>query len=269
MSRIQAVFERLAEEKRAGLAAFITACDPDFSTSLDIAKALIEAQCDLIELGMAFSDPMAEGKVIQASSARALSAGATMKKNFELVEHIRLFDSQTPIIFMGYSNPIFHYGFERWAQDAQKAGADGAIIVDLPPEEDGVLRDAAKDCGLAIIRLVAPTSQNRLDMLINHAQGFLYYISVKGITGASAPDFLQVRDNIALIRQKTTLPIALGFGIKSVDDSKQAALLADLVVIGSALIDSFADKEDKAKACFDFVQKHRQAIASIVKSPLQ
>lgn len=268
MNRIEELFKNLTKQKRAGFAGFITAGDPEIASSIKIAEALLAGGADLIEIGMPFSDPMAEGKSIQASHHRALKAGTTMEKVFEVVANLRKQNNSVPIILMGYYNPVFSYGVEVWAQAAAKAGADGAIIVDAPPEEDETLRQASKQYGLAVIRLIAPTSEKRLPLLLKAAQGFLYYVSITGTTGASKPDFEKVAKSINVLRKNTDLPIALGFGIKTPKDSANAAGIADLVVVGSALVDIIA-KSSSTDVCIQvkaFVKEHCKAIANVKKA---
>jgi len=266
MSRLASLFTRLHQEKRAGFVPFITAGDPDFATSLEIACALSRLEVDMIELGMPFSDPMAEGKAIQDSSARALAQGMTMEKLFTFLEQIRKQDQTTPIILMGYANPVFAYGIEAWVQEASRKGADGAIIVDLPPEEDQALRDMAHQHDFSIIRLFAPTSTERFAFLLETAQDFIYYVSITGTTGSRRPDFVKVRNKLEALRVQTTLPIALGFGIKTFEDSKQAAKIADLVVVGSALVEKIASGQDVVAQVEDFAKAHQAAIRQIRKN---
>ena len=211
---------------------------------------------------MPFSDPMAEGKAIQASSARALAQGMTMDKVFQLTHQLRADYNRVPIILMGYANPVLSYGVARFVSAAKAAGADGAIIVDLPPEEDHDLRRVAEKNNFAIIRLIAPTSGARLPFLLETARAFLYYVSITGTTGAERPDFDNVRVNIEKLRAQTALPIALGFGIKTPEDSKRAAQIADMVVIGSAFVEKIGAGQDIT----DFAKAHRAAIHSVKKS---
>jgi tryptophan synthase alpha chain len=240
--RIAARFAKLRAENRAAFIPFITGGDPNFEVSREILHGLPGAGADLIEVGMPFSDPMAEGKPIQASSLRALTNGQTMKKTFELVSGFRLRDSETPIILMGYANPIFAYGSQRFARDAAQAGADGLIIVDLPPEEDEELRLAAKSHGLAVIRLATPTSDDaRLETIVNGADGFVYYVSITGVTGAQSIAAGAATAKVQQIRRHTNLPVAVGFGIKTPADAAAIAKVADASVVGSAVVDSVAE----------------------------
>jgi len=236
--RIAARFRALKDQGRAGLVTFVTAGDPDPRTSLAILKALPAAGADIIEFGMPFSDPMADGPAIQASSLRALSAGGSMKTTLALVAAFRRDDPETPLVLFGYYNPIFQYGVPRFLRDAREAGADGLLIVDLPPEEDNELRDPAAAAGLDFIRLVTPTADDaRLSLILSRASGFVYYVSIAGITGTRAPDMGQVAENVARIRRHTDLPIAVGFGIRTADQASAVAARSDAAVVGSALVE--------------------------------
>jgi tryptophan synthase alpha chain len=238
-SRIDRRFAALAKEGRPALVAFITAGDPDYDNSLAIAKALPSAGADLIELGMPFSDPMADGPSIQASGLRALKAGQTMKKTLAMVREFRTGDSATPIILMGYYNPIYSYGNDRFLDDAKTAGVDGLIIVDLPPEADDELTIPALARGLNFIRLAAPTTDDkRLPRVLQNTSGFVYYVSITGITGAAAPDASKVAAAVKRIKGHTKLPIAVGFGVRSAAQAKAIGEAADAVVVGSALVEA-------------------------------
>jgi tryptophan synthase alpha chain len=240
--RIAARFAKLKAENRAAFIPFITGGDPSFEISREILHGLPRAGADLIEIGMPFSDPMAEGKTIQASSLRALTHGQTMKKTFELVRGFRATDADTPIILMGYANPVFAYGAQTFARDAAAAGADGFIVVDLPPEEDEELRLAAKSHGLAVIRLATPTSNDsRLATIVNGADGFVYYVSVTGVTGAQAIATDAAIAKLAQIRRHTDLPVAVGFGIKTPADAATIARVADAAVVGSSVVNSVVE----------------------------
>jgi tryptophan synthase alpha chain len=240
--RIAARFAKLKAENRAAFIPFITGGDPDFATSEEILLGLPGAGADLIEVGMPFSDPMAEGKPIQASSLRALQNGQTMVKTFALVRSLRAKDQDTPVILMGYANPVFAYGIEAFARDAAEAGADGLIIVDLPPEEDEELRLAAKAKGLAIIRLATPTSDDhRLKTIVDGADGFVYYVSVTGVTGGQSVVTAAAAAKVAQIRQHTSLPVAVGFGIKTAADAAQIAQVADAAVVGSSVVNAVGE----------------------------
>jgi tryptophan synthase alpha chain len=239
--RIARRFDALKQEGRAGLVTFVTACDPDPKTSLAILQGLPAAGADVIEFGMPFSDPMADGPSIQASSLRALGAGASMKVTLGLVAAFRREDAQTPIILFGYYNPIFQYGVERFLRDAREAGVDGLLVVDLPPEEDRELHDPALAAGLDFIRLVTPTTDDtRLARVLEAASGFIYYVSIAGITGTRAPDLADVGKKLERVRRLTDLPIAVGFGIRSAEQAAQVASMADAAVVGSALVEEVA-----------------------------
>lgn len=240
--RIAARFAALKDEGRAGLVTFITAGDPDPATSFEILKGLPAAGADLIELGMPFTDPMADGPAIQASSLRALKAGATMHKTLDLVRRFRATDDTTPIVLMGYYNPIYVYGVPRFITDALEAGVDGLIVVDLPPEEDDELCIPALDAGLHFIRLATPTTdEKRLPAVLAHTSGFIYYVSITGITGSASADDDAVAAAVARLRAKTDLPVAVGFGIKTPAQAANVARIADAAVVGSALVQTIAD----------------------------
>jgi tryptophan synthase alpha chain len=243
--RIAARFATLGAEGRAGLITFLTAGDPDFETSYELLGGLPAAGADLIELGMPFSDPMADGPSIQASSQRALKAGQTMVKTLELVRRFRAGDGDTPIVLMGYYNPIYAYGNARFLSDAIAAGVDGLIIVDLPPEEDAELCLPAHDAGLHFIRLATPTTDDaRMKKVLTNTSGFIYYVSITGITGTRAADTKSVAANVARLRKATTLPIAVGFGIKTPEQAAAITGIANAAVVGSALVDRLCDNLD-------------------------
>jgi tryptophan synthase alpha chain len=245
-SRIDKRFAALEHEGRAGLVTFITAGDPDYDTSLAILKGLPEAGADIIELGMPFSDPMADGPAIQASSQRALKAGQTMEKTLAMVKTFRAGDQATPIVLMGYYNPIYVYPADRFVADASAAGVDGLIVVDMPPEEDAELRPAAKEAGLDFIRLATPTTDaRRLPAVLANSSGFVYYVSIAGITGTAAPDLTEVKAQVGHIKAGTSLPVAVGFGVKTEDQVSAIGSLADGVVVGSALVASIAESLDQ------------------------
>jgi len=249
VSRIATRFADLKKENRAGFAAFISAGDPNVETSLEILKGLPKAGADLIELGMPFTDPMAEGPAIQASSLRALKAGQTMAKTLAMVRSFREADATTPIVLMGYYNPIYSYGTDKFANDAKAAGVDGLIIVDLPPEEDGELRGPAKATGLDLIRLATPTTNAaRLPAVLDGATGFLYYVSITGVTGTKSVNPTEMTAALKRIKAATSLPVAVGFGIRTEADAQAVAKVADAAVVGSALvaeIGRFVDAQDK------------------------
>ena len=245
--RIDRRFAELKREGRAGLVTFITAGDPDYATSLKLLKALPQAGADLIELGMPFSDPMADGPAIQASSQRALAAGQTMVKTLGMVKSFREKDETTPIVLMGYYNPIYIYGVDRFLKDAVAAGVDGLIVVDMPPEEDAELRPPASEAGLNFIRLATPTTDaKRMPTVLANSSGFVYYVSIAGITGTAAPDVAKVGAHIARIKAQTDLPIAVGFGVRTKEQVTSLARTADAVVVGSALVSAVAQSLDQA-----------------------
>jgi tryptophan synthase alpha chain len=236
-SRLAASFAALKGEGRAAFVPFISAGDPDPETSFAILEKLPAAGADIIELGMPFSDPMADGPAVQASSMRALKAGASMTRTLDMVRKFRKADAKTPIVLMGYFNPIHAYGAARFARDAAAAGADGLIVVDLPPEEDEVLRAPAAAQGLSIVRLATPTSgEARLAKILAEAQGFVYYVSIAGVTGTKDFDRSQVEAALARIRARSDIPVAVGFGVKTPEHAGAIARLADGVVVGSAIV---------------------------------
>ena len=244
-TRIDKRFAALKREGRAGLVAFITAGDPDYDTSLAILRGLPQAGADLIELGMPFSDPMADGPAIQASSQRALKAGQTMERTLSMVRAFRAEDHATPIVLMGYYNPIYVYPVDRFVTDAAEAGVDGLIVVDVPPEEDQELRPAASAAGLNFIRLATPTTDaKRLPAVLANTSGFVYYVSIAGITGTAAPDLSDVKVHVGRIKAHTGLPIAVGFGVKTEAQVSAIASLAEGVVVGSALVSAIAQSLD-------------------------
>ncbi|MGH6793452.1 MAG: tryptophan synthase subunit alpha [Methyloceanibacter sp.] len=244
-TRIDKRFAALKREGRAGLVAFITAGDPDYDTSLAILKGLPGSGADIIELGMPFSDPMADGPAIQASSQRALKAGQTMAKTLSMVRAFRVEDDTTPIVLMGYYNPIYVYPVDRFVADAAEAGVDGLIVVDVPPEEDQELRPAASAAGLNFIRLATPTTDaKRLPAVLANTSGFVYYVSIAGITGTAAPDLSAVKAHVGRIKAHTDLPIAVGFGVKTEAQVSAIGSLAEGVVVGSALVNAIAQSLD-------------------------
>lgn len=236
--RIAARFAALKAQGRAGLITFITAGDPDFDTSLKLLSGLPAAGADIIELGMPFSDPMADGPAIQASSLRALRAGQNMIRTLDLVRRFRKADATTPIVLMGYYNPIYIYGNDRFLSDAKEAGVDGLIVVDLPPEEDSELCLPALKAGLHFIRLATPTTDEaRMGRVLTNTSGFIYYVSITGITGTRAADAGDVGDRVKALRRRTDLPIAVGFGIKTPEQAAAIGRVADAAVVGSALVE--------------------------------
>src|SRR5438552_2512865 len=245
-TRIDARFAELAKQGRSAFVTFLMAGDPDPKTSLDIIKALPKAGAHIIELGMAFTGPMADGPSIQAAGLRALKAGMTLKKTLEMVRGFRKGDNATPLVLMGYYNPIYIYGVDRFLVDAKTAGVDGLIIVDLPPEEDAELCLPALNAGLNFIRLATPTTDDkRLPAVLANTSGFVYYVSITGITGMAAPETSKVNAAVARIKRHTKLPVAVGFGVKTAAHARAIASGADGVVVGSALIDALKHSLDK------------------------
>ena len=244
-TRIDRRFAALKQEGRAALMTFVMGGDPDYETSLAIVKALPAAGSDLIEIGMPFTDPMADGPSIQAAGLRALKGGMTLKKTLELVRGFRRDDDATPIVLMGYYNPIYIYGVDRFLVDAKSAGVDGLIIVDLPPEEDTELCVPALRAGLNFIRLATPTTDNkRLPAVLANTSGFVYYVSITGITGAAAADSTVVSEAVARIKRHTDLPVCVGFGIRTPEAARAIASRADGAVVGTALVDALRGSLD-------------------------
>ncbi len=247
MSRIARTFDALKKEGRAAFIPFVMGGDPDFAASLQLLKKLPEAGADLIEIGVCFTDPMADGPAIQAAGLRALAGGQTLKKTLDLVAAFRAEDTVTPVILMGYYNPFYAYGVERFLKDAVAAGVDGLIIVDLPPEEDGEMCLPARAAGLDFIRLATPTTDDRrLPAVLRHVSGFLYYVSVAGVTGAKTGAGGDVAVAAARLKAASGLPVAVGFGIKTVEAAMRTAKIADAVVVGSALVERLAAHLDLA-----------------------
>src|SRR5579872_5672816 len=238
-TRIDARFADLKTQSRSAFVTFVTAGDPDLATSLDILKALPSAGADIIEIGMPFTDPMADGPAIQASGLRALKGGQTLRRTLGLVADFRRGDTDTPLILMGYYNPIYIYGVEAFLRDAKAAGVDGLIVVDLPPEEDEELCLPAIKAGLNFIRMATPTTdEKRLPAVLANTSGFVYYVSVTGITGSAAPDADKVGAAVARLKKHSHLPVAVGFGVKNASSAAAIAAKADGVVVGSALVDA-------------------------------
>jgi tryptophan synthase alpha chain len=274
-TRIEQRFADLKKEGRAALVTFTMAGDPDYATSLALAKALPKAGADVIELGMPFTDPMADGPSIQAAGVRALKAGQDMNKTLTLVREFRKGDDATPIVLMGYYNPIYIYGVDRFLADAKVAGVDGLIVVDLPPEEDEELCIPALKAGVNFIRLATPTTDDkRLPTVLKNTSGFVYYVSITGITGAAAPDAGKVGAAVGRIKKHTQLPVAVGFGVRDAARAKAIAEGADGVVVGSALVDALRgtlDKDGKAgagsvKAVTDLVASIAEGVRAARKS---
>ena len=266
-TRIDARFAQLAKEGRSAFVTYVMAGDPDPKTSLDIIKALPKAGADVIELGIPFTDPMADGPSIQAAGLRALKAGMTLKKTLELVRAFRQDDKATPLVLMGYYNPIYIYGVDKFLADAKSAGVDGLIIVDLPPEEDTELCVPALKAGLNFIRLATPTTDDRrLPAVLANTSGFVYYVSITGITGSAAADSKVVGDAVARIKRHTDLPVCVGFGIRTPEAARAIAERANGSVVGTALVDALRaslDAEGRATA------KTVSAVADLVASLAQ
>ena len=243
--RIDQRFAALAEEGRAGLVTFTMMGDPDIETSFAILEGLPEAGADVIEIGSPFTDPMADGPVIQRAGQRALGAGITLSKTLGLVRRFRANDNETPLVLMGYYNPIYIYGVERFLADALEVGLDGMIVVDLPPEEDDEFCRPALDAGLSFIRLAAPTTDEaRLPAVLTNTSGFVYYISITGITGAAGATTAATQKAVERLRRHTALPIAVGFGIKTPEQAAEVARVADAAVVGSALVTAIEEGLD-------------------------
>ncbi|MBX9711270.1 MAG: tryptophan synthase subunit alpha [Xanthobacteraceae bacterium] len=251
-TRIDTRFAELKEEGRAAFVTFVMCGDPDIETSLAIIKALPKAGADIIEIGMPFTDPMADGPAIQAAGLRALKAGTTLKKTLGVVRDFRKDDATTPVVLMGYYNPIYIYGVDKFLVDAKSAGVDGLIVVDLPPEEDTELCLPSLKAGLNFIRLATPTTDDkRLPAVLANTSGFVYYVSITGITGSGSADSTQVKDAVARIKRHTKLPVCVGFGIRTPEAARGIARAANGAVVGSALIDvlrATLDGEGRATA---------------------
>ena len=264
VTRIDTRLAKLKAEGRPALVTFVTAGDPDTETSLSILKALPGAGADIIEFGMPFSDPMAEGPPIQAADIRALTAGQTMVKTLEQVRAFRAGDNETPIVLMGYYNPIYIYGVERFVADAKAAGVDGLIVVDLPPEEDEELCLPAIPAGISFIRLATPTSDDkRLPVLLRNSSGFVYYVSVLGVTGVKSAAAGDVAAAVARIKAHTSLPVMVGFGVKTGEQAAAIAAHADGVVVGSALVNAVRDSLDGGKATAATVKAVADLVADL------
>ena len=272
--RIEARFEKCRAEGRAALVTYVMAGDPDPETSFEIMRSLPKAGADIVEFGMPFTDPMADGPSIQAAGLRALKVGQNTVKTLDMVRRFRKEDSETPVILMGYFNPIYVYGVDRFLADAKEAGVDGLIVVDLPPEEDDELCLPALKAGLAFIRLATPTTDDkRLPAVLANTAGFVYYVSITGITGAATPDFGKVATAVERIKRHTPLPVVVGFGVKSGAHAAAVAKGADGVVVGSALIDALKgtlDAEDRATsqtvgAVTTLVKELSEGVRSVTK----
>lgn len=267
MSRIAARFAELQRQGRAAFIPFLTAGDPSTETSFAILEKLPAAGADLIELGVPFSDPMADGPAIQASSLRAIKAGMTLPKVLELVRRFRKSDKQTPVVLMGYFNPIHAYGAARFAVDAASAGVDGLITVDLPPEEDAVLRAPASAHGLDIIRLATPTTDEaRLTAILEGASGFLYYVSIAGVTGTKSYSEDDVRDAVAGLKRQSRLPCAVGFGIRTPEQAQAIARFADGAVVGSPIVSRIAEGLERGQRKSQLVEDVVNFCETLAKS---
>jgi tryptophan synthase alpha chain len=271
VSRIEKRFAALRAEGRAGLVIYLVAGDPDPDTSRALFQGVAAAGADLIEIGMPFSDPMADGPSIQAAGQRALKRGMTLRKTLAMVRSLREQDPDTPYVLMGYYNPIYRYGADAFARDAVMAGVDGAIIVDLPPEEDEELALPARRAGLDIVRLATPTSDEaRLPAIVANASGFLYYVAITGITGTRSADAASVRAAVARLRRFTQLPVAVGFGIKTPAQAAEVARAADAAAVGTAVVDRLAlnlDPDGHARpGLVDAVLADIRALAAGVRS---
>jgi tryptophan synthase alpha chain len=263
-ARLQTRFDQLKQENRAALVTFVTAGDPDYATSLAILKGLPEAGADVIELGMPFTDPMADGPAIQLANIRALAAKQNLPKTLQMVREFRETNSSTPLVLMGYYNPIFAYGVERFVSDAKEAGVDGLIVVDLPPEHNDELCDPAQSAGIDFIRLTTPTTDDqRLPTVLNGSSGFVYYVSVAGVTGAGSATLEHVEEALARLKRHTDLPVCVGFGIRTPDQAAAIARLTDGVVVGSALIDQIAGAETSEQAVEDVLGLCREISAGV------
>ncbi|MDB4826243.1 tryptophan synthase subunit alpha [Gammaproteobacteria bacterium] len=243
--RIASTFNRLSKDRRAGLVTFITAGDPNLQTSLEILHRLPSAGADIIEIGMPFSDPMADGPAIQAASLRSLANGGSLRATLEMVRAFRKKNKTTPLILMGYFNPIYQYGTTQFVNDAASAGVDGLIMVDLPPEEDDELCDPARTAGLHWIRLVTPTTnKDRLSDVLANSSGFVYYVSIAGITGTQSAGAASIEKAVHQIKTKSDLPVAVGFGIKTREQVKEIGNIAEGVVVGSVIVNEIEQNLD-------------------------
>tara|TARA_Y100000590_G_scaffold470226_1_gene662887 strand:+ start:383 stop:1180 length:798 start_codon:yes stop_codon:yes gene_type:complete len=245
-TKIDKVFADFKKQDKTALITFITAGDPDYETCLSILKELPKSGANIIELGMPFTDPMADGPIIQASAQRAIKAGHSMQKTFDLVRDFRISDKDTPIVLMGYYNPIYSFGNKKFLDQVKEVGIDALIIVDLPPEEDTELCDLCVSKGVSFIRLATPTTNDeRLKIVLEKTSGFLYYVSITGITGSKKPQIASVERSVKNIKNKSNIPIGVGFGIKSKKDVKQVSKFADAVIVGSAIVSLISEENDK------------------------
>jgi tryptophan synthase alpha chain len=266
-ARIEARFAALKAEGRAAFVSYVMAGDPDAATALAILKGLPGAGADIIELGFPFSDPMAEGPPIQRSALRALDKGMTLAGTLDLVRGFRMGDQTTPIILMGYTNPLVTWGFDAFAHDATEAGVDGLIVVDLPPEEATPLADALDAAGVSLIRLATPTTDDaRLKVVVRRTSGFVYYVSVAGVTGVKEADAATVAPHVERVRKASGLPVAVGFGIKTPERASAIARVADAVVVGSALVDEVAEAIEMNEDVTTRVLSKVSSLAEAVRS---
>ncbi len=260
MSRLTELFTRLKQQRRRALVSYVVAGDPSPSGTAQLLHRLVAAGADVLEVGVPFSDPMSEGLVIQLGHERALANGMTLRAVLDIVSEFRQDDQQTPVVLMGYANPIERFGYETFAEASAKAGVDGLITVDLPPEEVDRLDQALIPTGIDNILLISPTTaKERIQKIITRARGFIYYVAVKGVTGSGGLDVEEVAERVGLIRDLTDLPVAVGFGIKDADSARQVAEVADAVVVGSALIDEML-KKSQTDVGLEEIQIHEAAV---------
>ena len=260
MSRLTELFTRLKQQRRRALVSYVVAGDPSPSGTVQLLHRLVAAGADVLEVGVPFSDPMSEGLVIQLGHERALANGMTLRAVLDIVSEFRQDDQQTPVVLMGYANPIERFGYETFAEASAEAGVDGLITVDLPPEEVDRLDQALIPKGIDNILLISPTTaKERIQKIITRARGFIYYVAVKGVTGSGGLDVQEVAERVGLIRDLTDLPVAVGFGIKDADSARQVAEVADAVVVGSALIDEML-KKSQTDVGLEEIQIHEAAV---------
>ncbi|MEC9247532.1 MAG: tryptophan synthase subunit alpha [Pseudomonadota bacterium] len=264
MKRIAECFKSLRSEGKKGLVTFVTAGDPNLESTLDFMRALVRGGTNIIELGVPFSDPMADGPTIQRSSERALSAGTDLKSIFRIVERFRERDKETPVVLMGYVNPFEKMGFKKFASDASRVGVDGVLVVDLPPDESWTQNAALRATGIDQVFLVAPNSStSRVKKIGKLASGFVYFVSVKGVTGDKTIAADSIRDQVAAVRASTELPIGLGFGIKTPNNAREAANMSDAIVVGSALVEIIEENRD-AKKTEDLLERFVREIRGAI-----